>query len=109
MTRRLDKVNELIKQEVGKIIEKEIGSDFGFLTVTNVYTKTDLHFAEIWISLYNEKIENPEEFLNQITPEIQKILNKRLNLKYVPKIILKVDKSTDYAFEIEKILNKVKK
>lgn len=109
MSRRMDKVNELIKQETGKIIEKEIGSDIGFLTVTDVETTPDLRLSDIWVSIYDKKIEKPEKVLAEVAPVIQKILNKSLHLKYVPKITLRVDKATNYAFEIEKTFEKLKK
>jgi ribosome-binding factor A len=108
MSHRIKKVNELIMQEIGKIIEKEIGPDFGFITVTNVSVTPDLRIAEIWLSLYGKRIDKPEEFLRDYTPIIQKILNRKLHLKYVPKIILRIDKSQDFAFEIEKTLDKIK-
>lgn len=109
MSRRIDKVNELIKQEVSKTIEKEVSSEVGFLTVTSVDVTPDLRLADIWISIYNKKIEKPEEVFEKLTPVIQKILNKRLHLKYVPKITLKIDRSSAYAFEIENTLDKLKK
>ena len=109
MSKKLDKVNELIKQEVSKIIEKEIGSELGFLTITTVYTTSDLRLSEVWVSVYNKKVKNIEDSLREITPIVQKILNRRLHLKYVPKIVFKIDKSTDYAFEIAETLNKIKR
>jgi ribosome-binding factor A len=108
MSQRVKKVNELIKREISKIIEREIDPELGFLTVTEVCTTSDLRLADVWISIYNKKTENFKKVLEEITPTIQKILNKRLYLKYVPKITLKIDTSTAYAFEIDKTLNKIK-
>ena len=109
MLKRLYKINELIKQEVSKIIEKEIGSDLGLITITNVSTTSDLRIADVWVSVYNKKNINLENSLKDIQPVIQRIINKRLHLKYVPKIILKIDKSTEYAFEIDRTLVEIKK
>ena len=109
MSRRIDKVNEIIKQEISKIIEKEIGVGWGFLTVTHVSTAPDLRLADVWVSVYDKKIDNLDVSLKEFTPVIQRILNKRLHLKYVPKINLKIDNSTAYAFEIDKTLSKIKK
>jgi len=109
MSKRLNQINELIKQEVSKIIEKEIGSEIGFLTVTSVSTTSDLRLADVWVSVYRPKIKDVESYLQEFTPVVQKILNKRLKMKYVPRINFKIDKSISHAFEIDEILQKIKK
>jgi ribosome-binding factor A len=107
MSDRINKINKLIKQEVSKIIEKEFGPEIGFLTVTDVRTTNDLRLADVFVSVYGDD-KGIKETLKKITPTVQQILNKRLKIKYVPRIIFRIDNSTDYAFEIEKTLKAIK-
>lgn len=109
MSRKIEKINELIKQEISLLIEKEASNETGLLTITSVQTTSDLRLADIWVSVYGNENKNIESFFKEITPSIQNIINKKLNLKYVPKITFKVDKSADYVFQIDKTLKKINK
>ena len=49
---RIEKLQELIKQEVGKILLKDIkDSRIGFVTVTGVEMTGDLREAKIFVSI----------------------------------------------------------
>jgi len=107
---RIKKFNELIKIELGKII-------FNFLdvkpeilvTITRVNTASDLFTAIVFISIYPDR-EAKEIFdkMNRSIYEIQQLLNRKLKIRPVPKIIFRQDKNPEEAFEVESILKKVK-
>lgn len=107
---RTKKFNELIKKELGKII-------FDFLdvtpdtlvTITRVNTALDLFTAAVFVSIYPDS-EAEEIFykLNRLVYQIQQILNKKLKVRPVPKIIWKYDKNQEEASKVESILKKVK-
>ena len=106
---RIDKVNELIKQELGKIIleEFEFAPD-AMVTVMSADTSDTLETATIWISVFPEgKAGSALEILNKRIGEIQGILNKRISLRFVPKITFKIDKSEKYASEIGELFKKI--
>ncbi|MEA2113155.1 MAG: ribosome-binding factor A [Patescibacteria group bacterium] len=109
MSQRIKKVNELLKQEVSKLLLKEV--DFGnvFVTITNVDTSPNLQQSKIKISVI--PTEKREEVLSAIKRNIfhiQKALNKKLYMRPVPKIIFEVDKIEEKAQRIEEILGKIK-
>lgn len=106
---RIEQVNELIKQELGKIILENIEFDPGvFVTIMSVETSSTLEAATIWISVFPEgKIGSSLEILNKRIGETQKLLNRKLALRFVPKIQFKLDKSEKYASEIEEIFKKI--
>jgi len=106
---RIDQINELIKQETGKIILENIEFDPGtFVTVMSVDTSNTLETATIWISIYPEgKAGSSLEVLNKRIGEIQKLLNRRLALRFVPRIQFKLDKSEQYASEIGEVFKKI--
>lgn len=107
---RIKRVSELLKQEISKLLEEAKGESLDeglFFTVVDAEVTNDLHFATIWISVIGD--ENwAKEFLLKITPEIQKTINKKITLKYVPKITFRFDRSAKHFQKIEDILIKVK-
>lgn len=108
-SKRLSKVNQLIKEEIGKLLQKEIGEEFGLITVQDVETTPDLRKALIWISIFDkDKYNQVLKKIDDITPGLQKILNRKLTMKYVPKITFKLDQSLDYADEINRLFKKIK-
>jgi len=106
---RIDQINELIKQELAKIILEELEFDPGvFATIMNVETSDSLETANVWVSIFPEgNTGSTLETLNKNIGLIQSILNKRIALRFVPRIAFKIDKSQSYASEIEKVFKKI--
>lgn len=108
MTNRVLKVNELIKEELGKIIHNDIEIPKGtLLTITRVKTLANLSQAFAHISI----IGNDEEVIDILKKNIyhiQQHLNKRLNMRPVPKIIFKQEEETEKAAKVEELLEKIK-
>ena len=106
--KRIKKVNELIKREIGQIILREIESPEGTLiTVVKVETSTDLLEAKIWISVFpiNKSSQAIKILLKKIG-YLQSLLNKRLVMYHSPRIKFLLDKSAENISQIENILNK---
>ncbi len=105
---RLPKINSLIKQEISKIIERYFKIKDTFLTITNVETSPDLRNAKIWISVFPPaKEEEALMHLSENASQIQKMLNKKLVMKYVPKISFKIDKTAQKASRVENLLKEI--
>ena len=50
--KRLDRVNQLIKEEVSMLLQRELKDPrLGFVTVTDVETTKDLRQAKIYVSV----------------------------------------------------------
>lgn len=111
MSFRIQKVNSLIREELGEIFARELDLKPGvFLTLAKVDTTKDLRYTHIFVSVFPEKEGNYAIVsLNNEKGEIQKKLNKRLNMKIVPKLLFKLDTTEAEADEIEKILREIKK
>lgn len=108
MSLRIDKVNELIKQEVGKIIllEADLPNSI-MVTVMKAETSKDLRYADVFVSVFPfEKKEEVIKILEENIYFMQKILNKRLFMKPLPKIRFKIDESGEYVGKIDEILKK---
>ncbi len=110
MSRRIERVNQLIKEEIGKLILREI--DFSkdiMVTITGVETSSDLRQAKVMASVIPFlKAEKILRVLNSQIFNIQKLLNKKLNMKIVPKIRFELDKSGEKTSRVEQLLRKIK-
>jgi len=111
MSRRIQRVNQLIKQEISRIILREIeGPKDTLITVTRVSSTSNLKESRVFISVIPE--ENKTKVflsLNRKIYHLQQEINKRLKMKIVPKIIFVEEKMTASAARIEEILEGLKK
>ncbi|MCK5084286.1 MAG: 30S ribosome-binding factor RbfA [Candidatus Pacebacteria bacterium] len=108
MTQRILKVNELIKQEVGKIILSEINFPADIMvTVMKVEVSKDLRYADVFVSVLPfEKKEEVQKTLKENIYFIQKILNKKLFMKPLPRIKFKIDDTGEHVGRIDELLKK---
>jgi len=108
MSRRIEKINELLKQEISSLILREL--DFKrdvIITVTKVETYSDLNKARVGISILPfSKSEQVLKILNAKNSEIQRLLNQKLKMKIVPKIKFKLDSSAEKISRVEQLLKK---
>jgi len=110
MSDRIKRVNQLLKQEVSQLLLKEVDFRDVLVTVTRVKTSPDLKYAKINISvLPTEKDELALKIIERNIFNIQQELNKRLHLKFVPKIRFEIDQVEVEAQRIEEILSKIDK
>ncbi len=111
MTRRIEKVDELLKHEVSKLILKELEfSKDVMVTVTKAETSSDLSQAKIKVSIIPFiKADKILKILNSQVPRLQRMLNRKLKMKNVPQIKFELDKREEKATRIEQILKKIKK
>jgi len=85
----------LISQEVAKIIHREIDLEDGVLaTIVRVETSSTVEHAKVFISIFPpQKAEESFEMLCKRIGLIQGILNKTLNLRFVPKLMFELEKN----------------
>ncbi len=107
---RAQRFNKLIKKELGKIIFNFLDAKPGVLvTITQVLTNSNLFTSDVCISVYPPS-ETKEilDKLNRSIYQIQQLLNRKLEVRPVPKIIFKFDKNPEEAYEVEKLLEEIK-
>lgn len=108
---RVEKLNELIKEEVSKIILKELDIDKNLLlTVTNVKTSSDLAHATILVSaILKEKEQEILELLQYNAGTIQHLLNRKLRMRPVPRIRFEIDATYEKEQRLYDILAQTEK
>ena len=111
MSKRINKVNELIKQTVSTLLLKEEYFEKDILvTVTQVKTAPDLSKTSVFISVMpEEKSDLVIKVLNRNIYDLQQKFNKKMFMKRVPKIIFRQETKTKEADRIEKLLDELKK
>lgn len=91
--RRIEQINILVKEELSRIISREIDlMEYGLITITRVDTSRDALYATVYLSLLGV---NPAELLSGLTREvyhIQQRLNHSLAMRPVPKIRFALDR-----------------
>ena len=108
-TQRQLRVGELIKQNLGQIFLKDEAKvpilDTKNITVTEVRMSADLKNARAYIiPLGGKDTEKAVNILTEFTPLIRKVLAKKIDMKYLPKVSFIGDKSFDYAEKIERLI-----
>ncbi|NCN07833.1 30S ribosome-binding factor RbfA [Candidatus Falkowbacteria bacterium] len=107
MAGRMEKVDELIAQQLGQIIVSEVELPKGsIVTITNVKTSPDLKHAKVSLSILPD--DNKREVMSLLINnayEFQKILNEKVTLRSVPKLRFQIDDSGQKAAELEALLD----
>ena len=107
------RVGELIKQSLGQIFlrdEAKVSSiDTKNITVTEVRMSPDLKNAKAYvIPLGGKDSDIAVNILTEFSSRIRKVLSKKIDMKFLPKVSFVSDTSFDYAEKIEKLIQKNK-
>ena len=111
--KRLEKLNELLKEELSKIIAREIDVPRGALiTLTRIETTENKIASRVLFTVFESKTGDEENILKELTRQtrfIQSLLNKRMRIRPVPKIRFLLDKEEKNRERIEKLLSELNK
>ena len=107
------RVGELIKQNLGQIFlknEAKIPSlNTKLVTITEVKMSSDLKSARAYvIPLGGKEIEKTANTLTEFSYLVRKALSKKLDIKFLPKLVFVGDESFEYAERIEKLIKQNK-
>ena len=109
---RIEKIQELMKQEISKIILQELKDPrIGFITVTQVEVSRDLSLAKVYISIMGseEQIEGSWKGLQSSLGFIRREVGHRIRLRITPELRFVLDKSLDYSDHIQKLLLQIER
>ena len=106
---RIDKVNSLLLQEIGKIIQKDFDFSDCLVTLTHVDVTPNLIDAKAFITvLPDEKKDKIIKILNHNIRDVQQKINKKLNMRPIPKIKFVRDDMVKNAGRVEELLEELK-
>ena len=106
--RRLEKVASQIQRELAQTINEIVPEDLGLVTVTDIHVQPDLKLATFFISCFDEKNSGRiVGILERSLGEIQRILGRKLSMRYTPKLSFKIDTRTENIAKVEELLNEI--
>lgn len=110
---RLERVAELIKAELGDIIDKQVTDPQipPMVTVHSVKVSKDLRSAQVFVTFLNDDdetaIQTAISKLNHAAGFIRAELARRVELRYMPALHFHYNPSTRYAANLEQIFHKI--
>jgi ribosome-binding factor A len=110
MSQRTDRVDELLRQEIGAILAREVADPrVGFATVTDVETTPDLQHAKVWVSVIGDAAERRAtlEALDGAMGYVRRELGVRLRLRRVPALHVVLDSSMERGTRVLQILDEL--
>ncbi|WP_172369681.1 30S ribosome-binding factor RbfA [Sporosarcina jiandibaonis] len=110
MSKRVNRVAEQMKKELGEIILQRVKDPrIGFVTVTDVEVTGDLQNAIIFISVLGNDSEKEATLqgLDKAKGFIRTEIGKRIRLRVTPEIEFAFDESIAYGNRIETLLTQV--
>lgn len=107
---RANRIGELIRSEISDLLLRHIKDPrIGFCTITRVEVSGDYRHAKVFVSVMGNEDQKKLTLtgLKSALGFIRREAGKRLSLKYVPELILVLDRSLDYGFQIDKLLKEL--
>ena len=109
-TRRQRRVSELIHRELSLLLLHEVRDPrLAGVTLTEVDVTPDLMIARIYLTVMGEEEARVQALkgLDHAKGFLRSQLASRVELRYVPELEFKLDKSADYARRIDELLDRL--
>lgn len=110
MTARTDRIDELLRQEIGGLLSREVKDPrIGFATVTRVETTADLAHARVWVSVIGNPAERTETVraLEHAMPFVRHELGSRLRLRRIPNLHIHLDETAEQGTRVLHLLDEL--
>ncbi|MTI89326.1 MAG: 30S ribosome-binding factor RbfA [Balneolaceae bacterium] len=111
MSFRPKRLAEVVKRDLGSIIQKDYQPEGTFVTVTKVTMTPDLMIAKVYLSVFSPGRDDKAvyEYIDDHIQEIRyKLASKiRNQVRKIPELHFYVDKSAEYIDKMERLLDDV--
>jgi ribosome-binding factor A len=108
--KRLERVNQLIREEVSLLLQRELKDPrLGFVTVTEVDVSPDLRLAKVFVSVLGDEAQwvSSLEALASARGFIRNWLRHHLDLRVTPELSFRPDHSMEHAARIQQLLRRL--
>jgi ribosome-binding factor A len=108
---RIDRVNNLIRQEISDLLHRQVKDPRlgGFITVTKVATSPDLKYAKVFVSQIGSDT-SWQDILSTLTAAsgfFRKELTKSLRLRRIPELSFQWDDSIERGARILELMDRL--
>jgi ribosome-binding factor A len=110
MSQRTDRVDELLRQEIGALLTRELADPrIGFATITDVETSPDLRHAKVWVSVIGGRKDRIETVraLQASMGFVRHELGKTLHIKRIPALHIHLDDSAERGTRVLHLLSEL--
>ena len=108
---RVPKVEDFLKTEISQIISSQVRDPrYKFLNIVDVKCSTDLSVATVFYTIIDGDISDSPDHksLEKFASMIRSKLSKFMQIRRVPKLIFKFDKSLERYNNIDTLLNSLR-
>ena len=111
MTRRIERVNHLIRQEISELLQRQVKDPRlgSFVTITEVETSPDLKYARVFITRMGTEQEKKETLsrLAAASGFFRRELAGRLRLRRIPELNFQWDDSIERGVHLLQLIDQV--
>jgi ribosome-binding factor A len=111
MSRRTDRINGLLRQEISQLLARELKDPrlSGVVSITQVDTSADLRYARVFVSVFGGRQEK-ETVLKGVSSAagfMRRELRARLSLRHIPDLKFILDESMEEADHVLKLMEQM--
>jgi ribosome-binding factor A len=111
MTRRAERVSNLIRQEICELLQEQVNDPrlSGLISVTKVSTSPDLKQAKVYVSVLGEQANKNEilQGFKSASGFFRRELSRRLILRFIPELSFEFDDSIEHGAKVLKLIEQV--
>ena len=111
MTRRVDRINGVLRQEISQLLSRQVRDPrlSGVVSITQVETSSDLRNARVFVSVLGGKDEKDTVLrgINSARGYLQRELGGRLPMRHVPTLTFLLDDSLERADRVYTLMDRL--
>ena len=110
MTQRTERIDELLRQEIGQALEREVTDPrIGFVTITDVETSPDLAKARVWVSIIGTPEQRKESLaaLRKAMPFVRHSVGQKIRIRRIPEFEVRLDDTAERGTRVMHILDEL--
>lgn len=112
MSRRIDRINGLLRQEISELLSREIKDPRlgGVISITQVKTSSDLRSARVYVSVLGDEAtkQSTMEGIQSAATFLRRELRDRLSLRHVPFMKFELDESIENADHLLRVMDRIR-
>jgi ribosome-binding factor A len=113
MSRRTERVNDLLREELSLLIQREVKDPrlgHGLTTITEVQVSPDLRHATVYVSYLGEGADERDQVLRALASASHFLHNElmhRLKMRNVPEFLFRFDPSIERGARLAALIHEV--
>lgn len=113
MTRRTERINDLLREEISDLVQRELKDPRlgGLVTITEVDISPDLRNAKVYVSVLGTPDERKDSLiaLRAAAHFMERELRKRLTIRRIPELSMHNDTSIEEGARVLALLDETAK